>query len=469
MSIRTHQARHDAPAAGNSIATEIGTRRSFLQRTAAAAAGLAGTAALATPRARAASPNEKIVIGVMGTGGRGTWLLENDLLARPDVEIAYLCDVDETVLARAVAATESRQGKRPKVVKDFRRILDDDVQAVFNVTPDHWHALGTILACQARKDVYVEKPASHTPWEGRKMVDAARKYDRVVQVGTQTRSGPYTMQAVEFLRAGKIGDIHFVRVLNMKRNPPVAPRPDEPTPPTVDFDTWLGPAPSRPFNVNRFDFWNWYWDYSGGDIINDGVHQIDAARMLIGKDYPHAVTAVGGKLAYRDDDQETPDTQIVTWEFDGVMMVFELTLWTPQMQKESWEHRDLDEFPDWRIDATQIEIHGTKGMMKFGRHGGGWQAWNPDGKLIGEAPGRHPHGPHIDNFFACVRSRQRPNADIEEGHRSTLLSQIGNIAYRTGRGRLEFDPKAERFLNAEDANALLKRTYRKPWVVPDTV
>ncbi len=457
-------------------------RRQFLHQAAATAATVAaGTSAVASsPQERtissaagapAASSNNKIVIGMMGTGGRGKWLLHEELTKRPNVEIAYLCDVDEARLNEAAALVEKATGKRPKTVSDFQRILDDkSVDALFNVTPDHWHALGTIRACQAGKDVYVEKPASHNVWEGRKMVEAARKYDRVVQLGTQTRSGPYTHQAVEFLRAGKIGEIHLVRVFNMKNRPPVKPKPDGPAPKGVEYEKWLGPAPLRPFNANRFHgSWHWFWDYSGGDIINDAVHQIDAARLLIGRAYPEAVSCAGGKLAMKDA-QETPDTQIVTWEFgDDLLMTFELTLWTPHMHKTPWDFRDTDGFPNWRFNATKIEVHGTKGMMLFSRHGGGWQAWNPDWKEIANAPGRHPHPPHIDNFFECIKTRQRPNADIEEGHLSTVLCHLGNISYRVGGRKLRFDGQAERFVGDDEANRLLKRTYREPWVVPDGV
>jgi predicted dehydrogenase len=407
---------------------------------------------------------------MMGCGGRGKWLLNNELIKRPEIEIAYLSDIDQARLHEAADLVQDRTGKRPKLVDDFRRILDDpNVNAFFNITPDHWHALATIWACQAGKDVFVEKPASHSVWEGRKMVEAARKYDRIVQVGTQTRSGDYTAEAVRFLRGGALGDIHLVRVLNMKNREPVPPQPDGPVPGGVDYEKWLGPAPMRAFNPNHFHYkWHWFWNYSGGDIINDGVHQLDAARMLIGKGYPNAVVSTGGKLAY-DDAQETPDTQVATWEYDDMMMVFELTLWTPHMQKTAWDFRDTDGFPDWRINATQVEVHGTKGMMKYSRHGGGWQAWAPDGTLIKQVPGRHPHGPHVDNFFECMRSRKRPNADIEEGHRSTLLALIANISYRLRGRRLEFDGESESFVGDRRANEYLKRTYRKPWIVPEAV
>jgi len=446
------------------------TRRRFLSDVAGMAAGVALPGRPTKVSGRTRPAGNTIIAGIMGTGGRGIWLLDRELTRRPNLVIAYVCDVDDARSARAAKLVESRTGRAPRVVKDFRRILDDKrVDVLFNATPDHWHALPTILACQAGKDVYVEKPASHNVWEGRKMVEAARKYKRIVQVGTQTRSGPYARKGVEFLRAGGIGRVHYVRVLNMKYRDPVPPRPDEPVPPGVDYDMWLGAAPSRPFNRNHFHYtWHWYWDYSGGDIINDGIHQIDAARWLVGKDYPRTVISTGGKLAQHDD-KEAPDTQVALWQFDDLLMAFELTLWTPHMIKTPWDFRNTDGFPEWRTNATQIEIHGTAGMMKFSRHGGGWQAWDPDGRLIAQEPGRHPHGPHIDNFLACVASRRRPNADIEEGHRSTVLCALANISYRLGGRKLVFDAETESLVGDAEASRYLKRTYRSPWAVPERV
>ena len=453
-----------------SMARHTSSRRQFLKGAAGVAAGLAAAGSPARVRAQGPSANEKFVVGLMGTGGRGLWFLRNEFARRPNLEVAYVCDVDDERLGRAVKLVEDATGRKPKAVTDFRRILDDgDVDLFFNATPDHWHALPTIMACQAGKDVFLEKPVSHNVWEGRKTVEAARKYDRIVQVGTQTRSGPYTQKAVEFLREGRLGKVHFVRVLNMKYRNPVPARPDEPVPEGVDYDMWLGPAPDRPYNRNHFHYnWHWFWAYSGGDIINDGVHQIDAARLLIGKDWPRSVISTGGKLAF-DDAQETPDTQVALWEFDDVLMQFDLTLWTPHMVKTPWDLRDTDEFPEWPTNATQIEVHGTGGLMKFSRQGGGWQAWDKDGKLIDQGPGRHPHGPHIDNFLECVVSRELPTADIEEGHRSTVLCEIANISYRLGGRKLTFDSATESFVGDDEANAFLKREYRSKWAVPETV
>lgn len=445
------------------------SRREFLSRSARLTAGVAaGTWALNRP-ARAQA-NEKIVIGVMGTGGRGQWLLDQELLKRPNIEIAYLCDVDQGRLAEAMAKVEKATGQKPKPVEDYHAILEDKaVDAFFNVTPDHWHALPTIEACQAHKDVYVEKPASHNLWEGRQMVAAARKYERIVQLGTQTRSGAYTKAAVEFLRSGRIGKVHFVRVLNMKHRPSIGHAEDCEPPQGVNYDRWLGPAPKRPFNPNRFHYkWHWNWDYSGGDIINDGVHQIDVARLLIDRPWPKAVSSSGGRFAY-DDDQQTPDTQLATWEYDKLVMSFDLTLWTPHMQKTPWEFRDTDGFPDWRFNATQVQLHGTEGVMYFSRHGGGWQAFDPEGKEVASHPGRHPHPAHLDNFFACMKSREKPNADIEEGHLSTVLCHVANISYRLGGRRLVYDGQAERFPGDEEANKLLKRAGRSPYRIPEQI
>lgn len=447
------------------------TRRSLLGDSALAVAGAAAATRL-TARAAAQAPgaNRRIVAGMMGTGGRGLWLLREELCKWPGIEFAYLADVDGGRLAEAGKLVESATGKRPKLVGDFRRMLEDkSVDVIFNTTPDHWHALGTVLACQAGKDVYVEKPASQSAWEGRKMVEAARKYQRVVQVGTQTRSGEYTRAAVEYIRSGKLGKIHYARVLNMKERGNLAVRPPAPLPANVDYDMWLGPAPLREFNPNRFHYaWNWYWDYSGGDIINDGVHQIDAARLLVGGRCPRAVHATGGQF-HRSNEHEAPDTQTVTWEFDDLTIVFEMALWTPYMKKMAWELRDTDDYPNWPFDGTKVEIFGEKGLMLFERHGGGWQVFDAGEKVIAERNDRHPHVPHIRNFLECVESRRTPNADIEEGHLSTLMCHMANISYRLGGRQLAFDGPSERFVNDDEANGYLRRAYRAPWVVPDAV
>src|SRR5262245_20461042 len=260
-------------------------RRAFLG--AAAATTLSALSAL-----RAADkPGEKIVLAVMGLHGRGRGLLHG-FSSFPDVEIAYLCDPDESVIPEALKALNGQHQGTPKIEKDFRRALDDkEVTALVVAAPDHWHALATVWACQAGKHVYVEKPASHNLVEGRRMVEAARKYDRVVQLGTQRRSGAHFASAAEFVRSGKLGKIPFVRTCIAGDRKSIGHCPDGPIPAGVDYDLWLGPAPERPFNPNRFHYnWHWHWDYGTGELGNNGIHALDVARMVVGLDAPHRVT-----------------------------------------------------------------------------------------------------------------------------------------------------------------------------------
>ncbi len=441
-------------------------RRRFLKT---AALGATAGSVLLAPAHRVLGANDRFIVGIMGAKGRSQRLAEL-LSERNDVDIKYICDIDSRLFDKSLANMEKWFGKRPKMTMDFRHILDDkDVDVLVNATPDHWHVIPAIMGCQAGKDVYVEKPASHNIWEGRKAVEAARKYDRIVQVGTQNRSAPYVQAAVEYIRSGKLGNVHLVRILNMKTRSAVPPKDDEPTPEGVDYDMWLGPAPKRPFNLNHFHYkWHWFWNYSGGDIINDGVHQVDLARWLVGVQYPKSVVAAGGKYAF-DDAQETPDTQHVLYEYDRMTMTFELTLWTKYMKKTPGSLRASDDLPNWRFNATRIEVYGTKGLMIMGRHGGGWQVFDEDCNAIVTQPGRPPINDHLENFFECIRTRKRPNADIEEGHISTALCHLGNISYRVGGRKLYFDAETETFRGDKEANQLVKRTYRKPWVIPDKV
>jgi len=446
------------------------TRRSFITRSTLGSAAIAAGTGLVSAPNRVLGANERIVLGIMGIGGRGS-VLATTFPKQPGVELAYVCDADSNRLKPLAAKVEEIQGKSPKVLQDFRKMLEDKaVDAIINATPDHWHSLGTILACQAGKHVYVEKPASHNIWEGRKAVEAARKYNRVVQLGTQTRSGAYAQHGVAYIAAGKLGKVHMIKVFNMKTRPPIEPRPNRAVPEGVDYDLWLGPAPQRPFNPNDFSggYWNWKWDFSGGDIINDGVHQMDLARWCSGQKAPRGIHCAGGIFEFTDG-QDTPDTQVVTYDFDGLTMIFELTLWTPYLKKIPQWIRDGDYFPKWPFCATRVEVYGTDGFMYFGRHGGGWQVFTDEDKAGDFEYGRDPVIPHIQNFLECVKSGKRPNADIEEGHLSTVLCHLGNISYRLGGRKLQYDPIKERFIGDEEANALLKRTYRAPWVVPEVV
>ena len=438
-------------------------RRHFMVGAAAAAT------ALASPR-RALAESEKIVVGLMGSGGRGAYLAEY-VAGRPDATVAYVCDADLNRAERLAGSIEKIAKRRPKVVQDFRKILDDkDVNVLFNATPDHWHAIPTVMACQAGKDVYVEKPSGQCVFEGQMMVKAARKHDRVVQLGTQTRSGAYSKSAKDYIDSGKLGKVHLVRVFNMKQMGGSAARPDGAAPEGVDYDLWLGPAPKRPFNPGYFHG-TWYdkWDYCNGDVSNDGVHQVDIARYLIGRDYPQYAMATGGRHRFTDAG-ETPDTLMALFAFEGLTLSFEMALWTPYQVKTTGELREsVTEFPDWRYAGERVEIYGDKGYMMFGRHGAGWQAFGADGKQADQGNGPVPLAEHVDDFFACVKSRKRPNADIEEGHRSTLMCHLATISQKLGGRRLQLDAKTETIVGDAEAQAMMKRTYREPWTLKEEV
>lgn len=412
--------------------------------------------------------NDKVVVGVMGVGGRGTAVTAK-FAEQTDVKIACICDVDTRKFNRVSKIIEDAQGHKPKAVQDFRKMLEDkSLDAIINATPDHWHALGSILACQAGKDVYVEKPMSWSIWEGRKMVEAARKYGRVVQVGMQSRSAAYMKKAVEYVKSGKLGDVYLVRVLNMMQHPPQKITGEQPVPEGFDYDIWCGPAAKLPYNPSRR--WLNFWEYSCGPIAGDAVHQLDLARFLTGDvPCPKAVSQTGAIYSLRDG-RDTPDTQIATYEYDKFTLQFESTLWTPYMKKISIAIRESDDFPEWPFCATKIEIYGTKNLMYVGRHGGGWQVHDANGKLIDSTPGRPGDTEHVRNFIECIRTRARANADVEHGHYSAMLCHLANASFRVGNQRLVIDPKTETFPGTPAANQYLKRAvYRTPWVIPEKV
>lgn len=417
------------------------TRRHFLQSSVAAlsAAGAAGAAD---------KPNEKIHLAVLGVHGRGRGLLRG-FSGFDDVEIVAVCDPDENVIADALKNIDKRQTREPKVVKDLRRVFDDrDVHAVAIATPDHWHALAAIWACQAGKHVYVEKPISHNLIEGRRMVEAARKYDRIVQVGTQRRSGAHYQSAAEFVRGGKLGKVPFVRTWIAGHRKSIGHTKDAPVPAGVDYDLWLGPAPQRAFNPNRFHYeWHWNWDYGTGEIGNNGIHALDVARMVLGLEAPKTISCGGGKLYY-DDDRQTPDTQIAVFDFPGTTVV--------------WEHRIWSK-TGIGSEAFGVILYGEKGTLIFDNKG-----WHVEDGVTASDQAAPIEKPHLRNFLDCVRTHQRPHADIEEGHKSTRLCHLGNLAHRVGR-RLTFDEATETLHGDAAANRLLGRSYRPPFVLPDKV
>lgn len=397
---------------------------------------------------------DQVNVALMGVRGRGQTLAEW-FGALPDVNFTHVCDVDQNVVEPVLKMVEGLKGKRPPVIGDIRRALDDkSVDAVVMATPIHWHAPGTILACQAGKDVYVEKPASHNIREGRLMVEAARRHNRIVQMGIQSRSRPVTERFVEFVQSGKIGKPLMAKVMNVQMRRDIGHKEDEAVPPGIDYETWTGPVPKMPFNRNRFHSTvNWHWHYGTGDIGNDGVHWLDIARWALGLDYPTEIAGMGRKL-YFDDDQQTPDTMNISYDFGGKMITFEQRLWN-----------------SYRLEGSEntVAVYGTEGMVQVGRWNGGHHAFrvfDPAGRMIHFDQEISPDfNHHARNFIDCVRSRKKPNGDIETGHVSTALCHLGNIVARTER-TIRFDGKTETVTGDPKANELVAREYREHWSTP---
>jgi predicted dehydrogenase len=416
-------------------------RRMFL-----GAAG-AGLVVLEGRKGRAA-PSERVRVAVIGLRSRGT---DHARLfaANSGVDVAAVCDVDDAMFEKPVKVVEKVTGKPPRIEKDFRRLLDDKtIDAVTIATPDHWHAMLTVLACQAGKDVYVEKPASHNVVEGRRMVEAARKYNRVVQLGTQRRSTHYVQQAIEHIRSGALGKVAMARAWNHQKQVSIGHGHPGPVPAGIDYAMWQGPATDRPYHANRLHYhWHWFWNWGTGELGNNGIHGVDVARWGLGVDAPIAVSSGGGKYVF-DDDQETPDTQTTTWEFPGACIAYEHRIWS--------NHGTEGEL-------FGIAFYGDKGTLIIGEKG--WRVEQGDGAK-GEA-GSDGQSRHVQNFLDCVRSRQTPNADIETGHLSTRLCHLGNIAFRTGK-KLTFDAGNEAFHDTQ-ADSLLSREYSKRFEMPSHV
>jgi predicted dehydrogenase len=433
-------------------------RRQFLQDSAAMAAGLAALGAQEAraedaPASKKAGPNDTVRVAVIGLNGRGKDHLRG-FADQKDAQVTTLCDVDENVLGQTKHLMEKGGASALKLVTDLRRILDDkDIDAVSIATPNHWHALATIWACQAGKDVYVEKPVSHNVSEGRRMVEAARKYDRIVQTGTQCRSHQGIKDAIEFLRSGKLGKVYMAKGLCYKPRGSIGQLADAPVPVGVDYNLWLGPAPERPFNPNRFHYnWHWFWDYGNGDLGNQGIHQMDLARWGLGKDeFPKSVQTAGGRFGYTDDGQ-TPNTLLATYEFDDCELQFEV--------------RGLPTNDEAGVRVGNL-FFGTEGVLVITSYTNWYTLLGPK---MEKGPAGKGGGDHYANFIKAVKSRDAKSlsADIEEGHLSSAYCHLGNIAYRLGR-KLHINPSTESFVNDSEADTHLTRAYRAPFVVPTQV
>jgi predicted dehydrogenase len=416
-------------------------RRHFLG--VSAGASLAACATLASGQEAAAS--DRIVVGVMGVHGRGRDLALG-FAAQPGVEIGYICDVDSRALPPVLGALEKVQQRVPAAVEDFRKILDDSqVNVLAIAAPNHWHAPATILGCSAGKHVYVEKPCSYTAEEGEWAVAAARKHDRVVTMGTQRRSREIFRQAVQRMREGVIGNIRYARSWYANRRGSIGHGQPVPVPEWLNFDLWQGPAPRRPYKDNLVHYnWHWHWHWGNGELGNNGVHALDLARWGMGVDYPARITSAGGRYHF-EDDQETPDTHLVTYEFDQRAIM--------------WEGLSCDPLgPDGT--AFGVSFHGDQGTLKM--FDTGYRIFDMQRNQTEEVTGEGADAEHFADFLRCIREGGRPTADIEEAHKSTLLCHLGNIAQRTGRA-LRTDPANGHILDDPEAMQLWGREYEPGW------
>ena len=441
------------------------SRRTFIQNSAAA------TAVLTVPTiipGRVFGANDRINAAVLGVHGRGKNHISG-FMVQDNVEVTTLCDPDMNVLKERQKSFKETYDKDVSLQQDLRRVMDDkDIDVIGIASPNHWHALTTIWACQAGKDVYVEKPGSHNVWEGRKMVEAANKYDRVVQHGVQLRSSPSINEAVQLLRDGYIGRVYMARGLVFRWRASIGDKGFEPVPEGLDYDLWTGPAPKRPFTRNLVHYnWHWHWDYGNGDVGNQGIHETDLCMWGLDVGLPTKITSMGGKFLW-DDAKEVPEvlTSVYHYPEENKIIQFEVRPW-----------------------CTNTEQGVTVGNIFYGEEGilvvKGYSSYETymgrnrepgksgsDGQKEASGMNRGAGGTdgHIANFIEAVRKRDRSilNGPVETGHLSSGLAHLGNIAYRLGRV-LTFDPDAEKFVNDKEADKMLTRNYREPYAVPERV
>lgn len=425
-------------------------RRSFVKKVGLASAAAAAEFINWNPSARGA--NENVVLGLIGCRSQG----KNDALdaIKDGAVFKTICDIDDAILAKVGPEIQAAQNRAPGSAKDFRRVLDDkEIDAVVIATPDHWHAIHTILACQAGKDVYIEKPLSHTIHEGHLMRDAARKHNRIVQVGTQRRSEEHIREAIEYLGSGKLGKVCLVKAWITQVRKSIGNPPDGTPPPGADYDMWLGPAPKRPFNPNRFHYnWRFFWDYGNTELGNQGVHMLDVAMWGIAKlrGQEHCLpthVANNSGIYWLQDAKEVPDTQVVTYDFGDLQLLWEM-------------HSFQDHHP---IDGMDVgtAFYGTDATLVVDDDG--WKVFGNKNEVV--ASGKSAGGSHTGNFLECIKTRKRPNADVEIGRLSTTITHLGNISCRLGRD-VHFDPRTETFGNDQGANAYLTKEYRHPYALP---
>jgi predicted dehydrogenase len=442
------------------------SRRSFLKNT--AVAGAAGVVAPTIVSAKTFGANDRINAAVLGVNGRGKNHIKS-LMAQENVQVTILCDPDMNILKKRQKEFKETYGKDVAIEQNLYRVMENkDIDVVSIATCNHWHALATILACQAGKDVYVEKPGSHNIWEGRKMIEAAQKYDRIVQHGVQLRSSPAVREAIDLIRDGYIGRVYMSRGLVFRWRGDIGNKGFEPVPEGVDYDLWTGPAPMRPFTRNLVHYnWHWHWNYGNGDVGNQGIHETDLCMWGLDVGLPTKITSMGGKFLW-DDCKEVPEvlTSIYHYPEEDKIIQFEVRPWCTNTED----------------GATVGNIfYGDKGILVvegydkyktfFGKGRTPGKSGSDDAKAAsGMDRGAGGTDGHFANFIEAVRKHDKTilNGPVETAHLSSGLAHLGNIAYRLGKV-LTFDPTSEKFVNDAEADAMLTRNYRGKYVVPDKV
>jgi len=449
---------------------------------------LTGITFLTRPE-RVFGANDRVRVAIAGVRGQGFTHVE-EYSQLPNVEVAALCDVDENVLGERLADMDKMGLPQPKTYIDARKLMEDSsIHAVSIATPNHWHSLIAIWACQAGKDAYVEKPCSHNWWDSRQLARAAAKYNRLVQHGTNMRSSVAIREGIQKIHEGLLGEVYLARGLCFNWRPSIGRTPVEPVPSGVHYDLWTGPAPLKPFTRNRFHYnWHWIWDTGDGDLGNQGIHQVDVARWGLGVSFPNKVTAIGGHFMF-DDDQETPNVLNCVFEFDlpdgkRKMLEFEVRHWISNHEAEIDTPGFGVDIPGFigypqpnkpresgSKDTVGNVFYGSKGYMAMvdNVYHQWYRIWMGEDQEHGPMAIRG-EGNCWANFIDCVRSRKKEdlNAPIQEGHISCTLVHLANASYRLGR-TLNFDPATEQVIGDEEANRLLRGTYREPFVVPEDV
>lgn len=447
----------------NDMKTAHESRRDFIKKTVTGVAALSVGGVLpafsAKSYTRIIGSNDRVTVGLMGVNSRGL-ALANNFAVQPNGEVMYISDVDSRAADKCIASVEKIQQKKPKAAPDFRKALEDkDLDALVIAAPDHWHAPAAIIASKAGKHVYLEKPCSHNPHEGELLVAVAGKYKNVIQMGNQRRSWPNVVKAIAEVKAGAIGRPYFAKGWYTNNRASIGTGNVAPVPAWLDYELWQGPAPRQPFKDNLIHYnWHWFWNWGTGEALNNGTHMVDLMRWGLGVDYPVRVTSAGGRYRYQDD-WETPDTQVITWEFaNNTGMV--------------WEGRSCN---GRTIEGNSVGVifYGDTGSLLI--DGNSYKIFDLKNEMLKEVkndividardrmnPSQALDALHIQNFFEGIRKGATLNADIVGGHQSTLLCQLGNIALRSG-STLQIDPANGHIKDNKAAAKLWKRDYQKGW------